>query len=81
MTGSGRTGDTVGPVSDQETQDNGRPRLSTAEHFADLVRDWRIVTSRLLEEAEQFARERPGVALTTSFFAGFLISRLFGGKR
>ena len=59
---------------------NEEPRKSTEDILSDLLRDWRRLSSRLFQEAEEFAKDRPGVALTSTFFIGFILGRMFGRR-
>lgn len=42
-----------------------------------LFGEWRRLASRLLEEAEQFTREKPSAGLAGAFLAGFVLSSFF----
>ena len=63
----------------EDTAKEGEDR-STGERVGDLLREWRIVFTRVLEEAETLTREKPGVGLASSFMLGFALGRLFGKR-
>ena len=47
------------------------------ETFSALLGEWRQLASRLVEEAEQFTREKPAAGLAAAFVAGFVLNSLF----
>ncbi len=47
------------------------------ESFAALLREWREILSRAVEEAEEFTRQRPAAGLAASFVAGFVFGGIF----
>ena len=47
------------------------------ESASKLLSDWRKILSRLVDEAETFTREKPGVGLSAAFFAGAFLSSFF----
>jgi hypothetical protein len=47
------------------------------ESASRLIADWRVILSRLVEEAETFTREKPGVGLAAALFAGTLLGSFF----
>ena len=47
------------------------------ETASKLLSDWRKILSRLVDEAETFTREKPGVGLSAAFFAGAFLSSFF----
>ena len=66
---------------EEERQTDGVSSENPAiDRLATLIRDWRVLASRVMEEAEEFAKEKPGVALSSSFFLGFLFGRVFGRR-
>jgi len=61
----------VGPV-EREAEPAPRPERS-GETLSALLGEWRRLLTRLVDEAEQFARERPSAGLTAAFLAGLLL--------
>jgi ElaB/YqjD/DUF883 family membrane-anchored ribosome-binding protein len=60
-----------------ENGDGTRPRPEKlVESFAGLLREWRELLSRGVDEAEQFTREKPAAGLSAAFFAGLLFGSL-----
>ena len=49
----------------------------TFETASKLLRDWRNILSRGVEEAEAFTKDKPVAGLTLAFLAGVVISSLF----
>ncbi len=47
------------------------------ESASRLLTDWRELLCRLVDEAETFTREKPGVGLSAAFFAGAFLSSFF----
>ena len=56
---------------------NDRPQESIGERFGELLHEWRIAVSHLLDEAETFTREKPGLGLASAFFLGLFLGRWF----
>ena len=50
------------------------------ERFRDLLKEWREVATAATEEAEEFARRKPGTALAGAFLAGWIASRFLGRR-
>ena len=67
-------------VKAEDVNNEGEEQRSTGERVGDLVREWRIVLTRMLDEAEAVTREKPGLGLAVSFGLGFLLGRLFGKR-
>lgn len=49
------------------------PPERRGDTWAGLLGEWRRILSRLVEEAEQFAREKPSAGLTAAFLTGLLL--------
>jgi hypothetical protein len=47
------------------------------ESASKLLSDWREILCRVVDEAETFTREKPGVGLAAAFFAGAFLSSFF----
>lgn len=57
---------------DSEADAGPRPERR-GDTLAGLLGEWRRILSCLVEEAEQFAREKPSAGLTAAFLAGLLL--------
>jgi ElaB/YqjD/DUF883 family membrane-anchored ribosome-binding protein len=53
------------------------PPTPLPESAAKLLSDWREILCRLVDEAETFTREKPGVGLGVAFVAGAFLSSFF----
>jgi len=47
------------------------------ESASKLIADWREILCRVVDEAETFTRQKPGVGLTVVFFAGAFLGSFF----
>jgi hypothetical protein len=62
-------------MTDESTGKNSPDPL--CESASKLLSDWRKILCRVVDEAENFTREKPVVGLTAAFLAGAFLSSCF----